>query len=70
MVVCPGGFDDGMRLFTVGGGSSKAPKADMGGGTGWLLPSKMAGSFSAVCWYGSSCSRTALHACVESALPF
>jgi len=43
-------YDDGIRLYTVGGGSSTTPKADAHG-SGWHTPSQTGGGFSATCWY-------------------
>lgn len=40
----------GMRLYTMGGGSSPVPLADHAG-SGWNTPSKTGGGFSAACWY-------------------
>ena len=44
-------FDEGMRLFQVTRSSSRSPLPDVGGGSGWLLPSKMGGRFSSTCWF-------------------
>ena len=45
-----GRYDDGMRLFNVGGGSSITPQPEMRGGE-WKTPSAMGGAFSAACWF-------------------
>ena len=46
-------YDDGVRLFTVGEGSSPVPVPEMryATGGGWSTPSKTGGGFSATCWY-------------------
>lgn len=41
----------GMRLYTVGVGSSPVPLANPLHGSGWNTPSKTGGGFSAACWY-------------------
>ena len=45
-----GSYDDAMRLFNVGGGSSITPQPEMRGGE-WKTPSAMGGAFSAACWF-------------------
>ena len=42
-------YDNGMRLYTMGGGSSPTPRAD--GRGSWNKPSQVGGDFSATCWY-------------------
>jgi len=43
-------YDSGIRLYTMGSGSSDIPLADHSG-SGWNTPSKTGGGFSAACWY-------------------
>ena len=39
-----------MRLFNVGGGSSRSPQPEMRGGE-WQRPSAAGGAYSAACWF-------------------
>ena len=44
-------YDDGMRLYTTQGGSSKTPVAEQSAPSQWMTPSEHGGSFSATCWF-------------------